>query len=177
MKVTHYLCQTPQVFYPGILGLSVQPIPKKRLKPVVIKHLLLSVHFSVYVLFTYVFYHTWFCRGTKLQEQPLYTTLWKELLAFLKQCKLLFFFHCAFWFIKFYSHQLMHFLIQLCTSLLSDIKITLKHFRKHSNMFRSSKRSYSVSSLFISLSMLLILKIIKIFKKYYKFIVVVAAYV
>jgi hypothetical protein len=44
-------------------------------------------------------------------------------------------------------------------------------------MFRSSKRSSSVSSLFISLSMLLILKIIKIFKKYYQFIVVVAAYV
>jgi hypothetical protein len=33
-------------------------------------------------------------------------------------------FHRAFWFIKFYSHQLMHFLIQLCTSLLSYIKIT-----------------------------------------------------
>jgi hypothetical protein len=26
--------------------------------------------------------------------------------------------------IKFYSHQIMHFLIQLCTSLLSYIKIT-----------------------------------------------------
>jgi predicted phosphohydrolase len=39
-------------------------------------------------------------------------------------------------------------------------------------MFRSSMRSSSVSSLFISLSMLLILKIIKIFKKYYQSIVV-----
>jgi hypothetical protein len=39
-------------------------------------------------------------------------------------------------------------------------------------MFRSSKRSPSGSSLFISLSMLLILKIIKLFKKYYQFIVV-----
>ena len=27
-------------------------------------------------------------------------------------------------FIKFYSHQLMHFFIQLCISLLSNIKIT-----------------------------------------------------
>jgi hypothetical protein len=35
-------------------------------------------------------------------------------------------------------------------------------------MFRSSKRSSSGSSLFISLSMLLILKIIKIFKNYYQ---------
>jgi hypothetical protein len=43
-------------------------------------------------------------------------------------------------------------------------------------MFRSSKRSSSGSSLFTSLSMLLILKIIKIFKKYYQFTVVVAAY-
>ena len=33
-------------------------------------------------------------------------------------------FHRAFWFIKFYSHQLMHFLIQPCISLLSYIKIT-----------------------------------------------------
>jgi hypothetical protein len=33
-------------------------------------------------------------------------------------------FHRSFWFIKFYSHQLMHFLIQLCISLLSYIKIT-----------------------------------------------------
>ena len=33
-------------------------------------------------------------------------------------------FHRAFWFIKFYSHQLMHFFIQLCISLLSYIKIT-----------------------------------------------------
>jgi hypothetical protein len=39
-------------------------------------------------------------------------------------------------------------------------------------MFRSSKRSSSGSSLFISLSMVLILKIIKIFKKYYQSIVV-----
>ena len=33
-------------------------------------------------------------------------------------------FHRAFWFMKFYSHQLMHFFIQLCISLLSYIKIT-----------------------------------------------------
>ena len=33
-------------------------------------------------------------------------------------------FHRAFSFIKFYSHQLMHFLIQPCISLLSYIKIT-----------------------------------------------------
>ena len=33
-------------------------------------------------------------------------------------------FHRAFWFIKFYSHQLMHFFIQLCISLLCHIKIT-----------------------------------------------------
>ena len=33
-------------------------------------------------------------------------------------------FHRAFWFIKFYSHQLMHFFIQLYISLLSYIKIT-----------------------------------------------------
>ena len=33
-------------------------------------------------------------------------------------------FHRAFWFIKFYSHQLMHFFIQLGISLLSYIKIT-----------------------------------------------------
>ena len=33
-------------------------------------------------------------------------------------------FQCAFWFIKFYSHQLMHFVIQLYISLLSYIKIT-----------------------------------------------------
>ena len=33
-------------------------------------------------------------------------------------------FHRAFWFIKFYSHQLMHFFIQLRISLLSYIKIT-----------------------------------------------------
>ena len=33
-------------------------------------------------------------------------------------------FHRAFWFIKFYSHQLMHLFIQLCISLLSYIKIT-----------------------------------------------------
>jgi len=46
MKVTHYICQS-QVFYPGILGLAIQPIPKKRSKPLVIKHLLVSVHFSV----------------------------------------------------------------------------------------------------------------------------------
>jgi len=39
-------------------------------------------------------------------------------------------------------------------------------------MFRSSMRSSSGRSLFISLSMLLILKTIKIFKKYYQFIVV-----
>jgi hypothetical protein len=39
-------------------------------------------------------------------------------------------------------------------------------------MFRSFMRSSSGSSLFISLSMFLILKIIKIFKKYYKSIVV-----
>jgi hypothetical protein len=39
-------------------------------------------------------------------------------------------------------------------------------------MFRSSMRSSSESSLFISLSMLLILKIIKIFKKCYQSIVV-----
>jgi hypothetical protein len=39
-------------------------------------------------------------------------------------------------------------------------------------MFRSSKRSSSGSSLFISLSMLLILKTIKIFKQYYQSIVV-----
>jgi hypothetical protein len=39
-------------------------------------------------------------------------------------------------------------------------------------MFPSSVRSSSGSSLFISLSMLLILKIIKIFKKYYQSIVV-----
>jgi hypothetical protein len=38
-------------------------------------------------------------------------------------------------------------------------------------MFRSSMRSSSESSLFISLSMLLILKIIKIFKKDYQSIV------
>ena len=37
-------------------------------------------------------------------------------------------------------------------------------------MFRSSMRSSSGSSLFISLSKLLILKTIKIFKKYYQFI-------
>jgi hypothetical protein len=47
MKVTHYICQTPLVFYAGILGLSVQPIPKKRSKPMVVKHLLVSVNFSV----------------------------------------------------------------------------------------------------------------------------------
>jgi hypothetical protein len=40
-------------------------------------------------------------------------------------------------------------------------------------MFRSSMRSSSGSCLFISLSMQLILKIIKIFKKYYQSIVVV----
>jgi hypothetical protein len=40
-------------------------------------------------------------------------------------------------------------------------------------MFRSSMRSSSGSSLFVSLSKLLILKIIKIFKKYYQSIVVV----
>jgi hypothetical protein len=39
-------------------------------------------------------------------------------------------------------------------------------------MFRSSMRSSSGSPLFISLSMLLILKTIKIFKKYYQSIVV-----
>jgi hypothetical protein len=39
-------------------------------------------------------------------------------------------------------------------------------------MFRSSIRSSSGSSLFISLSMLLILKIIKIFKKCYHSVVV-----
>jgi hypothetical protein len=39
-------------------------------------------------------------------------------------------------------------------------------------MFRSSMRSSSGSSLFISVSMLLILKIIKIFKKYYQSLVV-----
>jgi hypothetical protein len=39
-------------------------------------------------------------------------------------------------------------------------------------MFRSSMRSSSGISLFISLSMLLILKVIKIFKKYYKSFVV-----
>ena len=39
-------------------------------------------------------------------------------------------------------------------------------------MFRSSMRSSSGSSLFTSLSMLLILKIIKIFKNYYQSIVV-----
>jgi hypothetical protein len=39
-------------------------------------------------------------------------------------------------------------------------------------MFRSSKRSSSGSSFFICLSMLLILKIIKIFKKYFQSIVV-----
>jgi hypothetical protein len=39
-------------------------------------------------------------------------------------------------------------------------------------MFRSSMRSSSGNSLFISLSLLLILKIIKIFKKYYQSIVV-----
>ena len=33
-------------------------------------------------------------------------------------------FHRAFWFVKFYSHQLMHFFILLCISLLSYIKIT-----------------------------------------------------
>ena len=33
-------------------------------------------------------------------------------------------FHRAFWFIKFYSHQFMHFFMQLCISLLSYIKIT-----------------------------------------------------
>ena len=33
-------------------------------------------------------------------------------------------FHHTFWFIKFYSHQLMHFFIQPCISLLSYIKIT-----------------------------------------------------
>ena len=69
-------------------------------------------------------------------------------------------------YLKFYSHQLIHFSIQLCISLISYIKIT-KHFRKHSNMFRSSMGSSSGSSLFTSFSMLLILKIIKIFKKYY----------
>ena len=75
-------------------------------------------------------------------------------------------------YVKFYSHQLMHFFIQLCISLLSYIKNHLKHFKKHSNMFRSSMRSSSGSSLFISLSKLLILKTIKIFKKYYQSIVV-----
>jgi hypothetical protein len=39
-------------------------------------------------------------------------------------------------------------------------------------MFRSSVRSSSGSSLFISLSLLLILKTIKIFKKYYHSVVV-----
>ena len=39
-------------------------------------------------------------------------------------------------------------------------------------MFRSSMRSSAGSSLFISLSKLLILKTIKIFKKYYQSIVV-----
>jgi len=33
-------------------------------------------------------------------------------------------FHRAFRFIKFYSHQLMQFFIQLCISLLGYIKIT-----------------------------------------------------
>jgi hypothetical protein len=65
----------------------------------------------------------------------------------------------------------MHFLMQPCISLLVMLN-HLKHFRKHSSMFRSSMRSSSESSLFISLSMLLILKTIKIFKKYYKSIVV-----
>ena len=45
-------------------------------------------------------------------------------------------------------------------------------FRKHSNMFRSSMSSSLGSSLFISLLMLLILKTIKIFKKYYQSIMV-----
>jgi hypothetical protein len=66
---------------------------------------------------------------------------------------------------KFYSHQLMHFLIQPCISLLSYVKVAL-------HMFRSSMRSSLGSSLFISLSMLLMLKTIKIFKKYYQSIVV-----
>ena len=33
-------------------------------------------------------------------------------------------FHRAFWFIKYNPHQLMHFFIRLCISLLSYIKIT-----------------------------------------------------
>jgi hypothetical protein len=41
------------------------------------------------------------------------------------------------------------------------------------NIFRSSMSSSSGSSLFIFLSMLLILKIIKIFKKYYQSLVVI----
>ena len=41
----------------------------------------------------------------------------------------------------------------------------LKHFRKHSNMFRSSMRSSSGSFLFISLLMLLILNISNVNKE------------
>jgi hypothetical protein len=72
----------------------------------------------------------------------------------------------------------MHFLIQLCTSLLSYIKITSNTLGSTPTCFdllRDHLRG--VIYLFISLSMFLILKIIKIFKKYYQFIVVVEAYV
>jgi hypothetical protein len=72
---------------------------------------------------------------------------------------------------KFYSYQLMHF---FRTNMYWSFKLywkDLRHFRNHSNMFQSSMRSSSESSLFISLSMLLILKIIKIFKQYHQLIV------
>ena len=36
--------------------------------------------------------------------------------------------------VKFYSHQLMHFFIQLCISLLSYIKILISSFRRVQNV-------------------------------------------
>jgi hypothetical protein len=53
------------------------------------------------------------------------TLRWHISVALINMNEWISLFHCAFWFIKFYSHQLMHFLIQLCISLLSCIKNTL----------------------------------------------------
>ena len=51
--------------------------------------------------------------------------LWAHIIRILEHNSFFFsLFHHAFSFIKFYSHQPMHFLIQPCISLLSYIKIT-----------------------------------------------------
>ena len=82
-------------------------------------------------------------------------------------------FHCFT--VHFDSLSFIH--TNSCTFSYNYVSVfilkSLKHFRKHSNMFRSSMRSSSGSSIFTSLSMLLILKIIKIFKKYYQSNVVI----